>query len=391
MPHGGSYDIGSFSSDIEAEIRRLNAQVDLFWPVERELFPRFGLKDGMDVLDCGCGPGRLLELLKASMPALACVGLEIDGLLVEEGRKRIAGSGLTDCTILQGSAEKPGMDPGSFDFIILRMVLEHVPDPAAALRSLTALLRPGGRIAVVSNDFDHHLRTDPAVPELEVLYAAYRASRRRDGGDPCLGRRVPRLLMDAGLRLVGCEIELAHNAVLGDGPFLKAEGAGIPMQLVKSGFLGEKTLEELTRSWRAMLSAPGHSIARILWAAAGEKTDAEAKSPAPDGIAVREASESAARPDRDTVGMLLELLAAALKRKDIAPDASMASLGVDSITAIVMQERIKNLTGVEISIMRLLGAQSVHSLAAELDSRTVRRAASGDEKRRVTKWEVGEL
>lgn len=224
----------------------------------------------MDYLDCGCGPGRLIELLKDSFPALRCTGLEMDPILVEAAMVKLRDRGFSDCHVIEGTAECPNLPEQSVDFITMRLVLEHVPDPVVALQSLCRLLRPGGRLFIISNDFENHTRTWPPVPELDQLYEAYCASRRRDHGDPCIGRRVPRLLAAAGLSVVAQEIEVAHNAIVGDEPFLKAEGVGIPAQLVSSGFLEHSVFEKMIRSWKAMLAHPDHCITRQLCVSVGE-------------------------------------------------------------------------------------------------------------------------
>jgi len=387
MTHIGSYHVDSFATSTDAEIRRLNAQVDLFWPVESEALIRFGLRDGINVLDCGCGPGRLLELIQRRFPSSKCSGIEIDPLLVETGRQHLAASGLPHCTIQQGSAEQPGLPLANYDFIVMRLVLEHIPDPVAALRSVSSLLRPGGRLAVISNDFDFHLRTSPSVPELEQLYMAYRASRRKDGGDPCIGRRVPHLLIDSGLKLVGAEIEIIHNALVGDGPFLKAEGAGIPAQLVKSGFLDTNVLDAMTRSWRNMLNTPGHSITRPLWIAVGEKTGTPSTTHEAHNLTASPESQrhekvnlpnqlqpSVANETQLTNTGTLEhiqtLIAEALEVKSVSPDATLAALGIDSIAAMMLQERIKHFFGVEIPVMRFFEDTTVTALANSLAGRT---------------------
>ena len=71
----GSYHVSSFAASAQAEIKRLDAQVDLFWHQESQLLKRHGLRDGMDHLDCGCGPGQLISRLKAEMPGLRSTGL----------------------------------------------------------------------------------------------------------------------------------------------------------------------------------------------------------------------------------------------------------------------------------------------------------------------------
>ncbi len=380
MTHEGSYHVASFATSTEAEIRRLNAQVDLFWPVESELLARLGLRDGLAVLDCGCGPGRLLELMQRRLPNLRCTGIEIDPLLVTAGQKHLAESGLGTIKIQQGSAENPGLPPASFDFIVMRLVLEHIPDPVAALRSLSALLRPGGRLAIISNDFDFHLRTFPPVPELDDLYAAYCASRRKDGGDPCIGRRVPQLLTTAGLSLVASEIETAHNAVIGDGPFLKAEGAGIPAQLVKSGFLAPATLDAMTRSWRTMLNTPDHTIARLLWVAVGERPATETNhspttktatldTPPPPALNPAQKPADTATLSTETLAQLITLFTEALERDGTKPDDSLAALAIDSIVAMTLQDRIQTQFSVSIPVVRFFEEKTIRELAVELDQK----------------------
>ena len=293
----GSYDVSDFAASVSSEVKRLDAQVDLFWKTERDLLIKNGLTNGMSLLDCGCGPGRLLERLKAEMPALQCTGLEIDPLLVDAAQLKLEGEG---CRIIQGSAEEPGLDVESFDFVTVRLVIEHVPDPLEALRSLRRLLKPHGRICIISNDFEYHLRTWPPVPQLDWLYEAYCASRREDEGDPCIARKLPLLLKQAGFNVVGFDMEASHSQILGDSAFLQAEGVGIPAQLVKAGFLDRAVFEEMVQSWKAMLRHAHHCIMRLLFVATGAVADpneAEA-SIAPIGSVASVASNSDASQSR---------------------------------------------------------------------------------------------
>jgi SAM-dependent methyltransferase/acyl carrier protein len=412
MTQSGSYNVSSFATSMEAEIRRLNSQVDLFWVLESPILQRYGLRDGMDVLDCGCGPGRLIELLKGQMPGLRCTGLEMDPVLVEAASLLMEERGLNGCRIVQGTAEQPGLGEASFDFIILRLVLEHVPDPLLALRSLARLLRLGGRIVIIDNDFEFHLRTWPPVPQLDPLYEAYCASRRNDGGDPCIGRRLPRYLEQAELEVIGYEIEIAHNAVLGDIPFLRAEGAGIPAQLVNTGFLDASTLEEMTRSWKAMLSEPGHSIVRPLFIGIGEKkaeplfseTSLEKHAPAqptketgaPLAKGTGEAEETLATILALAAGILSEKLEEVGKKR-IEPGDSLMDLGADSLAALDLQEKIKNRTSIEIPLEKLLGNVSLDNLAKHVDAELAKRGSKNkatdgpDGQKRPTSWNEGEI
>jgi SAM-dependent methyltransferase len=92
------------------------------------------------VLDIGCGSGAFLRLLLTKAPDALLNGVEISTeawrAAPEELRPRIRNG-----EIIEVSSQ---FEPGSFDLIVCSEVLEHVPDPAAVLRVIFSLLKPGG-------------------------------------------------------------------------------------------------------------------------------------------------------------------------------------------------------------------------------------------------------
>jgi SAM-dependent methyltransferase len=90
------------------------------------------------VLEVGCYDGFLLSLL--SERGARCVGVEPCRAAAEFGRRRFG------VDIRTGLLEEVALEAGSFDLAVLSHVVEHLPDPAAALSRCGALLRPGGRI-----------------------------------------------------------------------------------------------------------------------------------------------------------------------------------------------------------------------------------------------------
>lgn len=363
----GSYHVSSFANSTQSEIRRLDAQVDLFWEAESSLLERHGLRQGMDYLDCGCGPGRLIELVRGKFPGVRASGLEMDPILVDAARAKFAGVGADGVHIKQGTAEDPGLPAGSFDFITMRLVLEHVPDPVKALQSLRKLLKPQGRLFIISNDFEYHTRTWPAVEELHDLYAAYRASRRKDGGDPCIGRRVPQLLREAGFRVVSQDVEIAHNAVLGDDAFIRAEGVGIAAKLVEDGFLAQAKLDQMIRSWKDMLAHPGHSIMRQLFVAVGENSAAAVASvtsaPQAKPVAHR------AAPAAGGVGLqkaVEEIWCAALDVPSVDDKANFFDLGGTSLALMDVQEQLLEKLGKDVPMATLFQYPTIEGLVRHL-------------------------
>jgi len=376
----GSYHVSEFAANLPAEIRRLDAQVDLFWQTEKPLLLRHGLTHGMAVLDCGCGPGRLLELFATEFQGLSLTGLEIDPILVDACRQRFA-SADQQVTIRQGSVEQPGLDPSSFDFIVMRLVLEHVPDPVAALKSVASLLKPGGRLAIIANDFEFHLRTSPHVAELDLLYEAYCTSRRQDGGDPCIGRRLPVLLTQVGLVVEGYEMEVSHSKLVGDHAFFQAEGVGIPAQLVESGFLEQQVFENMIRSWKQMLKDPDHSIIRPLFVGVARlPSDAEDDSSIPDPKAannqdavVHHAADredpNHVEPCSDTEKKLAELWSSAMKVSQVGVRSNFFDLGGDSLMLEQLQSDVVDHFHIQVPMAVLFQYPTIQQLAIHLDQK----------------------
>jgi ubiquinone/menaquinone biosynthesis C-methylase UbiE len=247
----------------------LDAQVDLFWSAESALYERAGLGNAETLVDLGSGTGRLMSLLKQKFPALTIIGIEIDASLIEEAKLSNVTDRLDRSLYMNASVMDTKLPDTSCDVAVFRLVLEHLSDPQRALREAVRILKPGGRIIVIDNDFDFHLRTWPPISELDEYYSAYCSAREKEGGCPRIGRQLPFVLHEAGFSEVTVEILCAHNHVVGDALFLQSEGQGIPEQLMKSGFIEGKKLYIMKKKWAAMLRCPGHAIVRQLFCATG--------------------------------------------------------------------------------------------------------------------------
>lgn len=99
---------------------------------------------GLDVLDVGCGNGSALTRLLA-YPGDRVLGIDTHAPSIEYASREFGSEGLSfrlsDCETLPEAAQR-------FDAIVCADVLEHLPDPGAALRCVERLLRPGGRLLV---------------------------------------------------------------------------------------------------------------------------------------------------------------------------------------------------------------------------------------------------
>lgn len=374
MAQSSSYNVSSFAVDQDREIERLQAQVDLFWPQELLLYKGLGLQDNMRLLDCGCGPGYLVSKLKEQFPGLVCTGVDLEEDLVALATTR--NGGRADCGFLRGTVTALDFADNTFDFVIARLLIEHLPGPSQGLNEIWRVLKPGGTAVIVDNDFALHEQTFPACPSLSALYDAYQRARRADGGNPCIGRELPTLLTAAGFEQVALQLLAAHNQITGDEAFLRAEGSGIPAQLVRTGFLASETLDAVALEWMRMLQTPGHAIFRMLFAASGRKPSesvgtisrpASAQTPAV-------ASNSSVAPgigvSRVDAGQIETLIRNTLALElggdpnDLDAGEPMVHLGVDSIAALQLCNRLRTQFSVSFSVAEVLGGASIADLAS---------------------------
>jgi SAM-dependent methyltransferase len=115
------------------------------------------------------------------------------------------------------------LEGSHYDLAHCRFLLEHLRDPARALRRLLGALRPGGWLLVESSDRLSYAAADPAHPRAEgferISRALFTAMQSTGPIDFYFGRRLPALLDGLGLE------DLGHEAVAltgrGGGPTAK--------------------------------------------------------------------------------------------------------------------------------------------------------------------------
>ncbi|HEY3548377.1 MAG TPA: class I SAM-dependent methyltransferase, partial [Propionicimonas sp.] len=86
------------------------------------------------ILDAGCGTGLNLRHLPEGS-----VGVDINPRNIALLRQR-----LPNHTIVEGDVEALPFDDASFGTVLCTEVIEHIPDPAAALAEYRRVLQPGG-------------------------------------------------------------------------------------------------------------------------------------------------------------------------------------------------------------------------------------------------------
>ena len=160
-------------SSIEDSLRQLEFRNQQY-PGYIDLLPVCG-KDGMAVLDYGCGPGHdLVGFAHYSRPK-RLVGVDISPISLAEAehRLRFHGAAAELVQVDYGNHDLP-FEAASFDYIHCSGVLMCLQDPIWLLREFYRLLKPGGELRLMVYNYDSiwlHLYVAFVVQIENGLYA----------------------------------------------------------------------------------------------------------------------------------------------------------------------------------------------------------------------------
>ncbi|MGW2909075.1 methyltransferase [Streptomyces asoensis] len=180
---------------------RFDAFAALFDPTTFRHLEGLGIGPGWRCWEAGAGGTSVVSwLAKKVGPTGKVLATDLDtSLLTAVARPPV------EVRVHDLGTEEPPMD--GFDLVHARLVLVHVPDRERALRSMVASLRPGGRILIEDGDpaLQPLLCPDEYGPAQQLanrLRHGFRTLLAGRGADLSYGRKLPRLLREAGLSRV---------------------------------------------------------------------------------------------------------------------------------------------------------------------------------------------
>lgn len=158
-------------SIVEQEARRLEE-----WDNTPDIQELLSVLSDGDILEIGCGTGRIIEDLAESLTRSHFTGLDIQGYFIEIAQRK----GISNAEFVEADALVNVFPPETFDYVIFRDSLHEIREHTGlsgvsiSLRNAYSYLRPGGRI-IIRDAVSHKLKKiklelDQNMGEMFSLY-----------------------------------------------------------------------------------------------------------------------------------------------------------------------------------------------------------------------------
>ena len=124
-------------------------------------------------VDIGCGPGDVMIRLARALPDLRITAIDASAPMITLARGAVMTEGLSDrIELVQGYVPGVALNALSFDAVLSKDLLHHVPDPSVLWKEIARLARPGAVIYVMD-------LVRPSTPE-EARRIVDRVAARED-------------------------------------------------------------------------------------------------------------------------------------------------------------------------------------------------------------------
>lgn len=117
--------------------------------IHQRLLDYLQLPDHPNVLDLGCGTGRLLDRLAEKFPTLRGTGFDLSPEMIRQARQTKRDRHRPRLIFISGNAEQLPFTDQQFDTVFNTISFLHYPNPTQVLSEVNRVLSPGGNYYLV--------------------------------------------------------------------------------------------------------------------------------------------------------------------------------------------------------------------------------------------------
>jgi ubiquinone/menaquinone biosynthesis C-methylase UbiE len=202
------YDENFYESQVIIEdasfIPLLRNQTRLLWPQEREVLQNHGLREGMKIADICCGCGDVALLIARELKPTIVVGVDHSAAAVDCAVQLQKEFKVLNVDFRLGDATALLMDDELFDFVLCRLSIQIFSKPEDILKELYRILKPGGRLYLLGEDYDLIIGY-PNEEEIRTVYDRAGTYGTQIGMDLYNGKKLYSIL--AGMRMSNIKLD----------------------------------------------------------------------------------------------------------------------------------------------------------------------------------------
>ncbi len=200
---------GSYSRDsvqeLDKDIDRLAIQARAVQAVEGDLLKKAGLRSRDKILEMGCGPGFITNVLAQSSPEGQILSVDYSIDLLKQFKNNVNIYPVDGVYEVCASASNLPLRDQSRDFVYARFLMQHVPDPLPLIEEGKRVLAENGTFCIVDSD-DSLILHYPENKKIQNFLSQAEKIQSERGGNRFVGKRLSCLMRQAGLKDIDCQI-----------------------------------------------------------------------------------------------------------------------------------------------------------------------------------------
>lgn len=258
-------------STIEFFKEKMRSQINMSWEQEEKIFDLLGVKDGISILEIGCGPGFVTEKMLIKYPNSFITSTDLSQQSISHAAEYLRVHKNRRVTLVQDDILNTELPEGKYDLAVARYVFQHLNDPSLAIRNIKKLLKPGGQLIIIDVDDGMWGIMEPAISVVTELLTKCGDGQKAGGGNRLIGRDLWKLMNDAGYKNINYLALPVTSHQIGLESFKSLVDINQIKLMYSYGMLSKEEAQKIIESFRSFFSFENSYALSLLFFSSGFK------------------------------------------------------------------------------------------------------------------------